>query len=96
MKPTSQTASLVGDWLKKNGITPKQTSAAGDWMQLSLSVSKANELLNTEFGVYTRTESGKQTIRTMAYSIPAHLKGHIDMIYPTIQYVVLCGFPEEC
>lgn len=34
--------------------------------------------------VYIHSETGKQAIRTMSYSIPTSLEGHLDFVHPTI------------
>ena len=44
----------------------------------------ANALLDADFAVYTHSDTGKQVIRTMSYSIPAALQGHLDFVHPTI------------
>lgn len=87
MKPTSETTSLVDEWLSGNGISSKVISPAGDWLQISLPVSKASELLDAEFGTFTNEETGEQAVRTLSYSIPASLQGHIDLVHPTVASV---------
>ena len=59
-------------------------SATGDWLSFEVPVSKANELFDADFAVYTHSETGKQAIRTLSYSIPADLEGHLDFVHPTI------------
>ncbi|KAJ6516949.1 family S53 protease-like protein [Mycena vitilis] len=49
-------------------------------------VEKANELLSTQFSVFTHVDSGKTSIRTLEYSIPAALQGHIDFFHPTTSF----------
>jgi tripeptidyl-peptidase-1 len=49
-------------------------------------VAKANELLSTDFSVFTHLESGMTSIRTLAYSIPRALQGHIDFVHPTTSF----------
>lgn len=56
---------------------------------IDVPVSKANELLETEFSVYTHGDTGKQAIRTLSYSIPADLVGHLDLVHPTVTYAPL-------
>lgn len=86
--PSDETASLVNAWLKENDVTPKTISNAGDWLQITLPISKANDLLNTEFTTYTDS-NGKSAVRALSYSVPEDLVGHIDVIHPTVKYVHL-------
>ena len=74
----------MNEWLASNGITGAQSiSPAGDWLSFSIPVSKANEMLAANFAVFTNTDSGNQLVRTLSYSIPAELKGHLDFVHPT-------------
>lgn len=58
-------------------------------LSFSIPVSKASELLDADFAVFNHTATGKTMIRTLAYSIPAELKGHLDFVHPTTVYVLL-------
>lgn len=80
-KPESVTA--VKDWLSSNGLTATTISPAGDWLSVSVPVSKANSLLGAHFSVFTDQNTGTQAVRTLSYSIPASLQGHIQLIHPT-------------
>lgn len=82
--PTAQSSEAVNTWLKQVGLNVTTFSPAGDLLSISLPVGKANELFDTDFAVYTHSETGKQTIRTMSYSIPTELEGHLDFVHPTI------------
>ncbi|KAI0648149.1 family S53 protease [Trametes meyenii] len=84
-KPESEAA--VGEWLADNGIEAKRISPAGDWLAFSISVGKASELLAAEFSVYNHTPTGKTFIRTLEYSIPASLKGHLNFVHPVTAFV---------
>ena len=85
--PTSQTTEAVTAWLKQAGIDATTISPAGDWLSISVPVSKADDLFDADFAVYTHSETGKEAIRTMSYSIPASLEGHLDFVHPTISLV---------
>ncbi|OBZ67228.1 Tripeptidyl-peptidase sed3 [Grifola frondosa] len=84
--PKPETMEAINTWLSENNITAKTLSPAGEWLGISIPVSKANELFGTEFSAYTREDDGMTTIRTLAYSIPASLKGHIDLVHPTTTF----------
>jgi tripeptidyl-peptidase-1 len=82
-RPSDETTAAVSQWLSENDIEFKTVSDAGDWISLSVPVAKANELLNADFSVFTHIESGKESIRTLEYSIPASLQSHIKLFTPT-------------
>ncbi|KAJ6568215.1 peptidase S8/S53 domain-containing protein [Mycena sp. CBHHK59/15] len=51
-----------------------------------MTVKQANQILDADFSVFTHSESGKQYVRTMQYSIPPALDGHIQLITPTTSF----------
>ncbi|KAH9851330.1 family S53 protease [Lenzites betulinus] len=81
--PKPETVTAVTNWLKENDIEATKASPAGDWLSFSIPVSKASALLDADFAVFNHTPTGKTSIRTLAYSIPADLKGHLDFVHPT-------------
>jgi tripeptidyl-peptidase I len=92
VSPTQESVDAVNAWLKEAGVTATTVSPAGDWLSVSVPVSKANELLDAQFTVYKHADTGKEAIRTLSYSIPAALVGHLDFVHPTITSVLgLCS-----
>lgn len=85
MKPAAESTSLVNEWLSTNGLNATVISPAGDWLAVSMPVSKASSLFDAEFSVFTHQQSGQQSVRTLAYSIPSVLSGHLDFVHPTIR-----------
>ncbi|KAF8576677.1 family S53 protease-like protein [Ramaria rubella] len=92
--PKPESVSAVNEWLSANGLTASTVSPAGDWLSVSIPVSKANDLLGTKFSSFTNQQTGKQTIRTLSYSIPASLQGHIELIHPTTTFPASFGTPK--
>ncbi|EKM56141.1 uncharacterized protein PHACADRAFT_257222 [Phanerochaete carnosa HHB-10118-sp] len=84
--PTAQSTEAVNSWLEQAGLSAATISPAGDWLSVSVPVGQANELFDADFAVYTHSETGKQAIRTMSYSIPTELEGHLDFVHPTITF----------
>ena len=80
--PKPESAQAVKAWLTKNNVTIGTTSAAGDWLNVKIPVAEANALLDAQFNEYSHEASGSTALRTMAYSIPASVKGHLDFVYP--------------
>ena len=88
MTPTSETVTVVNEWLSANDLNATVLSPFGDWMGFETTVSHANELFDAEFSTFVHDRSGKSVIRTLAYSIPASLKNHLDLVHPTITCVI--------
>lgn len=84
VRPSQQSTSLVNEWLQSNGLTATTITPAGDWLAVSMPVSKANAMLGAQFSTFTHTQTGAQNVRTLAYSIPSALQGHLDFVHPTI------------
>jgi tripeptidyl-peptidase I len=83
VKPSDDTVSAVTQWLSENGLSATAITPSGDWLQFSVPVSKANQMLDADFSVFTHQDSGSQSVRTLAYSVPANLQEHIQLIHPT-------------
>ena len=49
-------------------------------------MSKANELFDADFSVFKHEDSGLEAVRTLSYSIPAELQGHLDLVHPTVTF----------
>lgn len=71
------------DWLSSHAIEATPMTPAGDWLKIDVPVSKAEELFNTEFSTYRHIESGKESVRTLQYSVPADLESLIKAVHPT-------------
>jgi tripeptidyl-peptidase-1 len=56
-------------------------------MSFKTTVKEASTLFDADFGVYEHEISGRTSIRTLAYSIPAELKNHLELVHPMITYV---------
>ncbi|KAJ6630336.1 subtilisin-like protein [Mycena sp. CBHHK59/15] len=85
-RPTDATTAAVTQWLAENGLESTTITPAGDWISFSVPVSKANQMLKADFSVFTHLGSGKQSIRTLEYSLPAELKTHINLVSPTTSF----------
>ncbi|KAJ3551509.1 hypothetical protein NM688_g4667 [Phlebia brevispora] len=84
--PSPQTEAAVKSWLQGTRLHASAITPAGDWLQFNTTVHVANELLGANFSVFTHTATGEQAIRTLNYSIPTDLVGHIDFVHPTISF----------
>ncbi|KAJ7142514.1 family S53 protease [Mycena epipterygia] len=94
VKPTADTLSAVTEWLDENDIVAKPVSPAGDLLQITLPIGKANSLLSTQFSAFKHIASGTESIRTLSYSVPALLQSHIQFFHPTVAFIPpLSGVP---
>ncbi|KAI0046415.1 family S53 protease [Auriscalpium vulgare] len=84
--PTQETLTAVNAYLAEHGVTAKPASPAGDWLSIDVPVAKANELFGAQFTTFTHAASGSTSVRTLEYSIPANLQGHLDFVHPTIMF----------
>ncbi|KZV66822.1 subtilisin-like protein [Peniophora sp. CONT] len=85
-KPSAETTKAVTDWLSSHSIEATPMTPAGDWLKIEVPVSKANELFNTEFSTFRHIASGDESVRTLEYSVPADLEGHIKAVHPTTSF----------
>ena len=91
----------VTQWLNKNGITPTPASTAGDLLEFTVSVDKANDLLNANFTPYVHESTNTTMMRTLSYALPSGVQDHVSYIYPTTQYASLApvcvyGYTNGC
>ncbi|KAF6753083.1 subtilisin-like protein [Ephemerocybe angulata] len=76
-------------WLESHGISPSRIThrkSGGDWLTLRVSVSEAEQILNTQYSIYRRAASEERVLRSLSYSVPVSLKPHIDVITPTTYF----------
>ncbi|KLO12132.1 subtilisin-like protein [Schizopora paradoxa] len=78
VKPTNETTAAVEEWLDAKGLNAFSASPAGDWLALLMTVAQASTLFDAEFSVFTYEKTGEQLVRTLAYSLPAVLLGHVE------------------
>ncbi|KAI0367238.1 subtilisin-like protein [Pilatotrama ljubarskyi] len=84
--PKSDSVGAVNTWLRENGLTATALSPAGDWLGFQVPVSRANDMFKTNFTVFRHTGTGTETVRTLAYSLPEALQGHVDLVHPTVSF----------
>ncbi|KAL1938728.1 hypothetical protein VTO73DRAFT_11331 [Trametes versicolor] len=94
--PSSAAVDAVNAWLQQNSLNGTALSPSGDWVGFEVPVGKANTLFNANFSVFEHGTSGKQAIRTMLYSLPPSLQGHVDLIHPTTSFVNFFSRFEHC
>ncbi|KAJ6528914.1 subtilisin-like protein, partial [Mycena capillaripes] len=87
VQPSAETVAAFNTWASANGITPGATSPHGDWVSISVPVSKANTLFAAKFEVFTHPDIKSNLVRTLSFSLPSELVGHVDVIHPSTDFV---------
>ncbi|EMD39903.1 hypothetical protein CERSUDRAFT_103818 [Gelatoporia subvermispora B] len=85
--PSDETISAVKDWLVEFGFSPERLrlSLNKAWIEVDATTAEAEELLQTEYHVFAH-ESGIEQISCHSYSVPEHVREHIDLIQPTVHF----------
>ncbi|KAJ7132373.1 peptidase S8/S53 domain-containing protein [Mycena epipterygia] len=87
--PHPDSVEAVESWLQHHGINPTDAhfrSAGGEWITIRVSVSQAERMLDTKYGVYRHAASDSYVVRTMEYSLPRELHSHVDVVTPTTYF----------
>ncbi|KAE9370750.1 subtilisin-like protein [Stipitochalara longipes BDJ] len=86
--PSLETLDFVKSWLMESGIEDERInlSKGRNWFKVNVTVEEAELLLRTQYHVYTNVQTGKDHLACDDYSVPVHLKEHIDFITPTIHF----------
>ncbi|KAG6002678.1 hypothetical protein E4U21_002830 [Claviceps maximensis] len=86
LQPAPESVLAVRQWLtdpdslRDANIT---ASAGDDWLELTMSVASLETLLQTEYWVFRHEPSGTSAVRSLAWSLPAHLMDVIDVVTPS-------------
>ncbi|KAG6381966.1 peptidase S8/S53 domain-containing protein [Boletus reticuloceps] len=85
--PTDETVGVVRSWLITSGIGEERIALgrAKAWIQVNVTVEEAEELMNTEYNVYTHL-SGKVHVACEVYYLPEHVQPHVDFITPSVHF----------
>jgi tripeptidyl-peptidase-1 len=71
--------------LESAGIDRISVSANKQWLQFDATALEAEQLLKTRYHFYEHTSGNKATIGCDEYSVPEHVRPHIDYITPGIK-----------
>ncbi|KXT05292.1 hypothetical protein AC578_10950 [Pseudocercospora eumusae] len=83
--PSNETLEAVQSWLSDHGITDWIHNDAKDMIHCSLSIEKAESLLDTEYHAF-KHEDGTEINRAPEWSLPEYLHDHIDIVQPTTSF----------
>ena len=86
LRPPKHVSEAILAWLQAENVSHSNIDDAGDWINFSVPVSQAEEMLDTNFHFFRNEYSGVRIIRTLQYSIPQSLHGFVQMIQPTTRF----------
>jgi tripeptidyl-peptidase-1 len=87
MAPRAESTEAVRSWLRGAGIGDAQVHDDGEWINLSVTVREASELLEADFGVWARDDDASATrVRALEYSVPDEVAEHIKMVAPVVRF----------
>ncbi|KAH9017706.1 subtilisin-like protein [Lactarius pseudohatsudake] len=87
--PHPDTLELVTSWLGHYDIPSSSISMTlgGNWLRVvGVSVSQANCILDASYQLYQHVETNDMVLRTISYSLPEVLHGHIQTVVPTTYF----------
>ena len=86
--PHPDSLHLVDAWLTHHDIDTSAAQRTGgqDWITVTVSVVQAEAMLGTKYNVYHHPKSSEYVVRTMGYSLPSALHGHVDVVAPTTYF----------
>jgi tripeptidyl-peptidase-1 len=74
-------------WLVSQSVQPENIELGSrNWLSFKLTVGQAERLLNTQFYFFHNAAANITHIRTLQYSVPIHIRTHIQMIQPTTRF----------
>jgi tripeptidyl-peptidase-1 len=85
MAPRAESTSTVLSWLREN-VAESKIEDDGEWINLRVTVSEAEHLLDAKFAVYGYLDTDVEKIRALEYSVPENVKEHITFIAPIIRF----------
>jgi tripeptidyl-peptidase I len=80
--PTSATLAAFQAFATANGLAISSLADTSEWIEFTTTVAHANTLFGADYQHYTHAASGATLTRTLAYSLPTELAGHVDTLTP--------------
>lgn len=90
--PHPETLELVYSWLKHHSFPLSSVSVTHGGNTLTLagvSMAQANDLLDASYQLYRHVQTNETIVRTISYSLPAALHGHVWTVSPTTHFASL-------
>lgn len=95
--PSEETIASVISWLANHGITSDRVkqSQSLNWVHVNMTVSEAEQLLDTKYFEYKHSLSDESHVACDEYSIPEDIRNHIDFITPTVHFDAKIKNPKK-
>lgn len=99
--PSQDTREKVTNWLVDSGISSqrlKHNTGSGGWISFEATVEEAEELFQTQYYHWShpKSSSGKSFPAVAeSYSLPAHIRPHVDFVTPTLHFDMKLGRAGE-
>ncbi|KAK4048278.1 hypothetical protein OIO90_005897 [Microbotryomycetes sp. JL221] len=82
---SDESTRAVRSWLIEEGLEEVELSHSKTWLTVKVPLSKAEQLLAAKYHSFEH-ESGEQRIACDSYSVPAHIRQHIELVTPTLHF----------
>ncbi|KAH0829150.1 peptidase S8/S53 domain-containing protein [Lanmaoa asiatica] len=85
--PSDETIDTVRNWLIASRIEEERIGLgrAKGWIQVDVTAEEAEQLMNTEYNVYTHM-SGTEHVACEVYHLPEHVQPHVDFVTPSVHF----------
>ncbi|KAJ7908380.1 subtilisin-like protein [Mycena leptocephala] len=84
--PSTDAVNAFNAFTSANGLKSSVISPYGEWVSVSLPVSKANQLFGAKFTNFTHTDLPAPIIRTLSVSLPSELANFVQVVHPTTAF----------
>jgi tripeptidyl-peptidase-1 len=85
--PKDESLDLVMKWLESQNLGEHSAvSSRGDSVIIEATISQIEQLLKAEYSAFSSTTLNNTIVRTLEYSLPNVLKGHVDIVQPTTYF----------
>ncbi|KAJ6603478.1 subtilisin-like protein [Mycena vulgaris] len=86
VQPSPDTLAAFNSFAAANKLQPTVISPNGEWVSITLPVSRANTLFAADFQIFTHPAMPRSITRTLSVSLPIELVGHVDVLHPTTTF----------
>ena len=89
LRPADNAVGDIVTWLVSQGVRgDKIVKGPRNWLSFESTLAQAESLLNAQFYYFHNEAANLTKIRALQYSVPGHLREHIQMIHPTVRFDV--------
>ena len=95
--PSEEAVNSVLEWLAEYGVHGDRVkqSQGLNWIHADVTVSEAEDLLQTKYYKYTHAVTGQPHIACEDYSIPENIQKHVDFVTPTVHFDAKVENPKK-